>query len=58
MGTEYRKSGSIDCNTQKKLTDLFSGGSEDVMLDLMIRQLAKNYQQKTRELEKSGGSKL
>ena len=26
------------------------------MLDLSIRQLAKNYQRKTKELEKSGGS--
>ncbi|EMD00962.1 hypothetical protein BAUCODRAFT_190396 [Baudoinia panamericana UAMH 10762] len=35
------------------------GGSEDVMLDLMIRQLAKNYQRKTKELERpSGSSKL
>lgn len=34
------------------------GGSEDVMLDLMVRQLAKNYQKKTKELEKSQGSKL
>ncbi|CZT24492.1 uncharacterized protein RCC_10217 [Ramularia collo-cygni] len=34
------------------------GGSEDVMLDLMVRQLAKNFQKKTKELEKSQGSKL
>ncbi|KAK5120591.1 hypothetical protein LTR85_006247 [Meristemomyces frigidus] len=35
------------------------GGSEDVLLDLMIRQLAKNYQRKTKELERpSGSSKL
>lgn len=35
------------------------GGSEDVMLDLMIRQLAKNYQRKTKELDRpSGSSKL
>jgi acyl-CoA dehydrogenase len=32
------------------------GGSEDVMLDLMIRQLAKNYQRKTKELERPRGS--
>jgi len=32
------------------------GGSEDVMLDLMIRQLAKNYQRKTKELERPAGS--
>lgn len=32
------------------------GGSEDVMLDLMIRQLAKNYQRKTKELERPQGS--
>ncbi|KAK3725099.1 hypothetical protein LTR37_000610 [Vermiconidia calcicola] len=34
------------------------GGSEDVMLDLMIRQLVKNYQRKTKALEDSRGSKL
>lgn len=28
------------------------GGSEDVLLDLMIRQLVKNFERKTRELEK------
>lgn len=33
------------------------GGSEDVMLDLSIRQLVKNYQRATKELEKNGGSK-
>ena len=27
------------------------GGSEDVMLDLAIRQLVKNFQRKTKELE-------
>ncbi|KAK0356187.1 hypothetical protein LTR87_005903 [Friedmanniomyces endolithicus] len=32
------------------------GGSEDVLLDLMIRQLAKNYQRKTKELERPRGS--
>ncbi len=34
------------------------GGSEDVMMDLMIRQLVKNFQRKTKELEKSSGAKL
>ncbi|KAG9229712.1 acyl-CoA dehydrogenase-like protein [Amylocarpus encephaloides] len=39
------------------------GGSEDVMLDLAIRQLVKNYQRKTKELETAmerpkGSSKL
>lgn len=34
------------------------GGSEDVMLDLMVRQLVKNFQRKTKELEKEGGAKL
>ncbi|KAF2762018.1 short-chain specific acyl-CoA dehydrogenase mitochondrial precursor [Pseudovirgaria hyperparasitica] len=33
------------------------GGSEDVMLDLAVRQLVKNYQRKTKELGK-GSSKL
>jgi acyl-CoA dehydrogenase len=33
------------------------GGSEDVMLDLAIRQLVKNFQRKTKELER-GASKL
>lgn len=32
------------------------GGSEDVMLDLMVRQLAKNYARKTKELERPRGS--
>ena len=32
------------------------GGSEDVMLDLMIRQLAKNYQRKMKELERPAGT--
>jgi len=30
------------------------GGSEDVMLDLAIRQLVKNYQRKTKQLEAKG----
>ena len=34
------------------------GGSEDVMLDLAIRQLLKLYQTKTKKLEKSAGGKL
>ncbi|KAK4636117.1 Acyl-CoA dehydrogenase apdG [Fulvia fulva] len=34
------------------------GGSEDVMLDLMVRQLGKNYQKKLKELEKGSGAKL
>lgn len=34
------------------------GGSEDVMLDLGVRQLVKNFQAKTRALEKSAGSRL
>ncbi|OQO04879.1 Acyl-CoA dehydrogenase [Cryoendolithus antarcticus] len=32
------------------------GGSEDVMLDLMVRQLVKNYQRKTKEMERPQGS--
>ena len=32
------------------------GGSEDVMLDLAIRQLVKNYRNKTKELERPRGS--
>jgi acyl-CoA dehydrogenase len=28
------------------------GGSEDVMLDLAVRQLIKNFQRKTKELER------
>jgi len=32
------------------------GGSEDVMLDLAIRQLVKNYKNKTKELERPRGS--
>lgn len=35
---------------------LSSGGSEDVMFDLTIRQLVKNYQNKTKELERPKGS--
>ncbi|KJX95123.1 acyl-CoA dehydrogenase like protein [Zymoseptoria brevis] len=34
------------------------GGSEDVMLDLMVRQLGKNFQRKTALLEKSQKSKM
>lgn len=34
------------------------GGSEDVMLDLAVRQLVKNYQKATKDLQKSGGAKL
>ncbi|KJX94586.1 acyl-CoA dehydrogenase like protein [Zymoseptoria brevis] len=34
------------------------GGSEDVMLDLAIRQLVKNYQRAIAKLEKEGGAKL
>ena len=33
------------------------GGSEDVMLDLAIRQLVKNFQRKLREVE-TGSPKL
>ena len=33
-----------------------SGGSEDVMLDLMVRQLVKNYQRKTKAMERPQGS--
>ena len=32
------------------------GGSEDVMLDLAVRQLVKNYRSKTRLLERPKGS--
>jgi len=32
------------------------GGSEDVMLDLAVRQLVKNYQNKTKVLERPRGS--
>jgi acyl-CoA dehydrogenase len=35
------------------------GGSEDVMLDLGVRQLVKNFKNKTKALERpSGSSKL
>jgi acyl-CoA dehydrogenase len=35
------------------------GGSEDVMLDLGVRQLVKNFKSKTKALERpSGSSKL
>ncbi|KAI5369611.1 Putative acyl-CoA oxidase/dehydrogenase, central domain, acyl-CoA dehydrogenase/oxidase [Septoria linicola] len=34
------------------------GGSEDVMLDLMVRQLHKNYERKLKELMMTPGSKL
>lgn len=34
------------------------GGSEDVMLDLSIRQLVKNYKAKTKALENGGAAKL
>jgi len=32
------------------------GGSEDVLFDLSIRQLVKNYQNKTKMLERPRGS--
>lgn len=32
------------------------GGSEDVMLDLAVRQLVKNYQRQTKLLERPRGS--
>ncbi|KAK7606586.1 acyl-CoA dehydrogenase [Phyllosticta paracitricarpa] len=34
------------------------GGSEDVMLDLAVRQLVKNYQTEMKKLGKKGGAKL
>lgn len=35
------------------------GGSEDVMLDLAVRQLVKNYKNETKKLERpKGDSKL
>lgn len=34
------------------------GGSEDVMLDLAVRQLVKNYQKAIQQLEREGSSKL
>ncbi len=34
------------------------GGSEDVMLDLAIRQLVKNYKSKTEALESSAVARL
>jgi hypothetical protein len=39
------------------LTLCDSGGSEDVMLDLMIRQLVKNYQRKTNGVLIPGSAK-
>lgn len=33
------------------------GGSEDVMLDLAIRQLVKNFQTKLKELKTEGNAK-
>lgn len=32
------------------------GGSEDVMLDLAVRQLVKNYKDQSRTLERPAGS--
>lgn len=34
------------------------GGSEDVMLDLSVRQLIKNYKSKTKALKDNAGPKL
>lgn len=34
------------------------GGSEDVLLDLAVRQLVKIYKVQTKMLEAQGGSKL
>jgi acyl-CoA dehydrogenase len=33
-------------------------GEIDVLFDLMVRQLAKNFQRKTAELERSNGARL
>lgn len=58
MGFEFRK---FFCHCDCGFTAancVCRGGSEDVMLDLMIRQLVRNYQKKTKELEKSRESRL
>jgi acyl-CoA dehydrogenase len=34
------------------------GGSEDVLLDLAVRQLVKIYKMQTKMLQPAGGSKL
>lgn len=57
METEFREFHPLLLCRDLILT-IYRGGSEDVMLDLMVRQLAKNYKAKTKELEKSQASKL
>ena len=47
---------------EKIYRDVFAaripGGAEDVLMDLAVRQLVKNYQKATKRLEQEGGSKL
>ena len=55
MGCGYRKSAITGAGGGLMLTKC-RGGSEDVMLDLMVRQLVKNYQRKTKAMERPQGS--
>jgi acyl-CoA dehydrogenase len=58
-GNGYTKSGQGEL-AQKLYGEVMGvripGGSEDVMLDLAVRQLVKNYQNATKALERPSGS--
>ena len=56
MGYEYRKLVLVFAFLRKIMLICDRGGSEDVMLDLMVRQLVKNYQRKTKIMERPKGS--
>ena len=58
-GNGYTRSGQGEIAerlSREAFGNRIPGGSEDVMLDLCIRQLVKNYQSKTKALERPRGS--
>jgi len=60
-GNGYTRSGQGEIAerlSREAFGNRIPGGSEDVMLDLCIRQLVKNYQKKTKALERPRGSSM
>jgi len=58
-GNGYTRSGQGEIAerlSREAFGNRIPGGSEDVMLDLCIRQMVKNYQSKTKALERPKGS--
>ncbi|GAB7348512.1 hypothetical protein MBLNU459_g6913t1 [Dothideomycetes sp. NU459] len=58
-GNGYTRTGQgelVERLSREAFGNRIPGGSEDVMLDLSIRQLVKNYQNKTKQLERPKGS--